>query len=59
MGTKDCFYVAEIANCESKKIDCVSLEPPGFRVTFVVVFCVLISRHMRKSGSFAGKEHVE
>ena len=28
-------------------------------VTSLVVFCVLISRHVRKAAYFAGKEHVE
>ena len=55
VGMKDCFFMAEVADFLRQKMT-VSLEPPDFSVTFVLAFCVLISRHMRKSGSFAGKE---
>lgn len=58
MGIKD-FFCGQNRRFSAQKNDCVSLEPPGFSLTFVVAFCVLISRLMRKSGSFAGKEHVE
>lgn len=47
MGIKDCFYESEITDF-SAKINCLSLEPPDFCETSVVVICVLISRHMRK-----------